>query len=281
MDQKFKWFLPSMYGDITLEKVTDKATRLILVGLSPTEKEVVKALFQRATKPGALQSVWATEEAVRSVDLGSFREQSLQLNAPISRVQDFLQKKLKPHRKQVSAVRFTSGRMEEVSEATLKIIDSPASHEESASRAEAITPIPEPPPKPAKVERPERAVTVAQPVLGCPAPDFDDAQQRANAVLRAFLTEEQVEDYEERGQFVALGVETGHRYLLTSRTSRHALGHTSFRSLYDVDEERAFCVHDWEVPSGEELLGLLVHLSIPGLESYARGIPDVAGVLHG
>lgn len=184
------------------------------------------------------------------------------LDAPISKVQEFLQKKLKPHRKQISAVKFTSGRIEQLSEATLQTIDA------------------EEPKKKPKKERPTAAVTVAQPVLGCPAPEFDDVEIRATRVLKTFLTPDQVADFERRQQFVAVGADTGHRYLLTSRHSKHALSlHQSHRSLYDMDEREALCVHDWEVPAAEELLGLFVHVSLPGLEQYVR-ILDRDGILE-
>jgi len=50
------------------------------------------------------------------------------------------------------------------------------------------------------------------------------------------------------------------------------LAHTT-RSLFDVDEHMAYCVHDWEVPAAEEMLALHAFLSVPGLESYLRAIP--------
>lgn len=252
----FTWFLPSMYGDIKLDKLSASSTQLTLTGLSPTEKIAVRSLFERATNPGALRTIWASADRVASIDLDSPKEQIVTLDAPISKVQDFLQKQLKPHRKQISAVRFTSGRIEQISEATLQTIDAPVEE----------TP---------KKEKPKAAVTVAQPVLGCPAPDFDDVEVRATRVLKTFLTPQQIEDFERRQQFVVVGADTGHRYLITSRNSKHGLSqHKSFRSLYDMDERTALCVHDWEVPAAEELLGLFVHVSLPGLEQYVRSIPD-------
>ena len=250
------WFLPSMYGDIKLDRLAESSTQLTLNGLSPTEKDAVQALFKRATKPGTLQTAWASKDRLSGVDLGSMKEQVITLDAPILKVQEFLQRKLKPHRKQISAVKFTNGRVEQITEATLETID-------------------------AAPEKSKAAVTVAQPVLGCPAPDFDDVDIRATRVLKAFLTPEQIEDFERRQQFVAIGADTGHRYLLTSRQSKYALSqHQSYRSLYDMDEKQPFCVHDWEVPAAEELLGLFVHVSLPGLEMYVRGIPDRDGILE-
>jgi hypothetical protein len=268
----FTWFLPSMYGDIKLERSAASSTRLTLTGLSPTEKDAVKALFQRATKPGSIRAAWASTSRIEGIDLDSLKEQVVELDAPISKVQEFLQKQLKPHRKQISAVRFTNGHVEQLSEATLQVIDAPA---RSISAADELA---QPQKKPEK--HPTAAVTVAQPVLGCPAPDFNDVEIRATRVLKAFLTPEQVEDFERRQQFVTIGADTGHRYLLTSRHSKHALSqHQSYRSLYDMDERTPFCVHDWEVPAAEELLGLHVHVSLPGLEQYVRNIPDRDGIL--
>jgi len=259
----FTWFLPSMYGDIKLDRMADSSTRVTLNGLSPTEKSAVEALIKRATKPTALQTRWASSDSLK-VDFDSLKEQAIELDAPISKVQQFLQRHLKPHRKHVSAVRFTSGRIEQITEATLQTIDAEDDAKEETQ----------------KDEKPKAGVTVAQPVLGCPAPDFDDVEIRATRVLKAFLTPQQVEDFERRQQFIAVGADTGHRYLISSRNSKHALRqHRSSRSLYDMDDGRALCVHDWEVPAAEEMLGLFVHVSLPGLERYVRSIPDDGGIL--
>jgi hypothetical protein len=173
----------------------------------------------------------------------------------------------------VSAVLFTNGRVEQVTEATLQIIDAAAETGTASSAASHDEP------KPEEKKKPKAAVTVAQPVLGCPAPEFDDVEIRATRVLRTFLSPQQVADFERRQQFVAAGVDTGHRYLLTSRHSKHGLSLGHARSLYDIDEGRALCVHDWEVPAAEEILGLFMHLSLPGLERYVRSFPDMDGVL--
>lgn len=268
----FQWFLPSMYGDIKLNRVSADSTRMTLNGLSPTEKEAVQALLERATNPGALRKSWATADKTASVDLDSMKEQVVELDAPITKVQEFLQKRLKPHRKQISAVRFSNGHVEQLSEATLQVIDAPA--EPDVTQA-VDTPVTAKPKKP----EPKAAVTVAQPVRGCPAPDFDDVEVRASRVLKAFLTPDQIDDFERRQQFVAIGADTGHRYLLTSRYAPRALSQYGHRTLYDMDERLPMCVHDWEVPAPEELLALFVHLSLPGLEEYVRSIPDRDGIL--
>jgi hypothetical protein len=114
---------------------------------------------------------------------------------------------------------------------------------------------------------------VAAPVIGCPAPDFPDAEAKARRVLFEFLDDDQQSDYLRHGSFVSTGVETGHRYMLTSRESRGRLKRYEGRTLYDLDERCSYCVHDWDVPASEELLSLHVLLSLPGWERYVRGIP--------
>lgn len=121
------------------------------------------------------------------------------------------------------------------------------------------------------------AATVATPVQGCPLPDFVRQEIRATKVLSEFLTREQLEDFLHHQSFVSRGVDTGHRYALISRhASREAC---SFRSVFDLEEQRAYCIHDWTVPAAEELLALHLHLQIPGMEVYMRGVPD-DGRLH-
>jgi hypothetical protein len=85
----------------------------------------------------------------------------------------------------------------------------------------------------------------------------------------AFLDDDQAEDFEDRNAFVSIGVETGHRYMVTSRHARDQLA-TWRRQLYDLDEGRPYCVHDYAVPAAEEMLALHLLLQIPGRESYLR-----------
>lgn len=54
------------------------------------------------------------------------------------------------------------------------------------------------------------------------------------------------------------------------------------RSVYDLDEARVLCLHDWVVPAAEELLELLLCLSLPGREREARSLEATAeGVARG
>lgn len=271
------WYLPSLYGDIRLESTTEGSTKVTIHGLSPQEKVAMRALLTRAVRSTPFSPAWATPDMLEGFKLDRTTEQSLTLRATISQVQKVLSKPLKPNRKQVSIVRFSDGKIEEITESNIGLIESEAT-DTKPPKADVIS---EPEvEKSGKREKPtpKVATTVAQPVIGCPAPDFEAAEVRATRVLSAFLDPQQAADFARYQRFVAVGADTGHRYMLTSRNARSAL-QTYNRSLFDLDENVPLCVHDWEVPAAEELLGLFVHLRVPGLETYVRAIPDREGVL--
>lgn len=258
-----KWYLPTFYGDIRLESQGRERTMLTLHGLTPEEEMAMQLLMKRA-EGGALKKRWATAEVLSAINLrNTVSEQKLVLEAPISEVHKVLAKALKPHRKQLSVVRFSGGKIEEITNSHIGLI-------EVASEKEAL---------PAKPEKPTVAATVAAPVRGCPAPDFTRADVLATEVLRSFLSTEQLMDFEQYQSFVAVGADTGHRYQLTSRHARDVLKHR-VRTLYDLDQGSPLCVHDWDVPAAEELLAIFLCLSCPGRESYLRVLPtDDHGVM--
>ena len=57
--------------------------------------------------------------------------------------------------------------------------------------------------------------------------------------------------------------------MVTSRQATDALAHYQ-RTLYDLDEDRPLCVHDWSVPPAEEMLSLHVLLALPDWERFLR-----------
>lgn len=178
------------------------------------------------------------------------------LSVKLATVRDFLARQLKPNRKLVNAVRFKDGSLSETSfvESDKELPDEP------------VPPVPQ--------TQPIAGATVAQPTIGCPAPDFSPAEVRAKQVLHHFLSDQQLADFTKYDRFVATGADTGHRYMLTSRTNPPELKMFGGRTLFDLDENWPYCTHDWDVPSGEELLALLLFLSLPGRESYLRSIPE-------
>ena len=265
-----KWYLPTFYGDMRLESQGKDRTMLTLHGLTPEERVAAEKLFARATQEGVLKKQWATPKEIAGIDLVSTsKEQKLLLHAPILDVQKILSKALKPKRAQLSVVKISGGVIQEVTEATQGLIEQATEEPSPEQRTTGSSPSPATTSRP----RPTVAATVAPPVLGCPEPDFPQADVLATEVLREFLTPDQLLDFQKHQAFVAVGVDTGHRYQLTSRHARSRLAEVR-RLLFDLDENHPLCVHDYDVPASEELLANLLHLQVPGRESYLRYLPE-------
>ncbi len=257
------WYLPSLFGDIALKSIDKKKTEVNFKGLSPQERIAMEVLLKKAATPGAMQDPWADKNELEKVDLESMAEQSFVLGAGIAAVQKVLSKPLKPMRKQLSVVRFANGTIEEINSSNIGLLE--AAGEETSH----------------KEKKPRVAASVAQPVRGCPTPDFDEAEVRATRVLKEFLNADQIADFNERQQFIVQGADTGHHYLLTSRHApRRRFVHEVCRVVHDLDGGEDLCVHDWEVPAAEELLGMALHLQLPEQERFVRGLPlGAAGAL--
>lgn len=277
--QNLTWYVPSFFGDIRLER-TETGTLLVLEALTPAELSAVGVLRTWALAKGVKnlgRTRICTPDAFPDMTGPSgsvYRDPAgykIKLSAPIEDVQSVLSKAMKPGRSLVSAVRFAGGKIEET-----------VATDESALPPSA--PDPEPEKKKGALAKAAKAVatTVAAPLRGCPQPEFETVTVKATRVLSAFLTADQLADFEERQAFVATGADTGHRYLVTSR---HAVrwsvkhGDTFKGQLHDLDERRTFCVHDWDVPAPEEMLGLLIHLALPGRELYLRDLPPAHGAV--
>lgn len=171
------------------------------------------------------------------------------IDAPIAKVENVLARAMKRGRKLLTAVAFAGGRIEEV------------------HRGDGEAPL-------ARVlDKAKAAVTVAQPTVGCPAPEFDKAEIRATRVLREFLSPLQLADFDRDQSFLVTGADSGHRYMLISRQSPK-IRDFGGRSVYDVTQERPVCVHDWLVPASEELLELALFLQLPARERYVRSLPE-------
>lgn len=261
------WFLPSAHGDIRLVAAGDY-TRVELCKLTRAEIEALKILRDHSYAPGFLRSEWAAPKDWAALDgvfdgsMPSDRTQAILLCAPIAKVEKVLTKALRKGRGTISVTTSRPG----------EIVEIQAFDEKGSAIA---TPYREEAPAVAAANEPAPAVaaTVQKPVRGCPAPDFVNAKIRATAVLKAFLCDEQISDFERHQQFVSIGADTGHRYALTSRHARSQLYRTQ-RTVYDLDERRPYCVHDWDVPAEEELLTMHVLLSLPGHETWLRQIPE-------
>jgi hypothetical protein len=223
----------------------------------------MEALRSRAVSP-TLRRKWADAKDFLPLTNSAYRTSdgvTIHLKAPIEKVQDILFKAMKAKRKAVRAVRFTNGQIEELHSIQLP----------DGKKGVKL-------PKPEKKEDPQPVVatTVAQPNRGCPMPEFQEADVRADRVLEAFLDKEQIEDYRKTGAFISVGADTGHRYMVCNREKPSFMKkHCGGRQLYDMEDQRSICVHDWAVPPAEEMLGLHLELILPGHERDMLKLPEV------
>jgi len=236
------WYLPTLYGDIRLIAQGDW-TQIEWEGLSPTERQAMESLQKK-------KQFELTDTGTATVPM------------KIEKVERLLASSMKRGRKLLSAVVFAGGRIEELNRPERPEPETTGPYRKKARTLAAATGA-------------TAAVTVAQPTIGCPVPEFERADVRATRVLKAFLTPKQLADFERTQSFVARGGDTGHMYLLTSRqASQDALARVGGRSVFDVSEGRTVCVHDWLVPAAEELLELKLFLEIEGHEKYVRDLPE-------
>jgi hypothetical protein len=259
----FQWFIPSWYGDIRLRVIDEAHTRVEVTKLSHAELAALHALKKRSLQGGIIRKKWATEKAWDSMPNEAFAAgraatHHVNLKAPIGKIESFLTRQLRGASDTVSVMITDQGNLYEIKAADKAVDTNVLPFRREAEGAE---------------EKAAAATTVRKPAIGCPAPNFEDTLIRATEVLKTFLTPEQIEDYERHQKFITIGGATGRRYLLTSR---HALStkYSGARTVYDVDEGRDLCVHDWGIPAPEELLTMHLMLSMPEYEGYIHGLGD-------
>jgi hypothetical protein len=297
-----KWYLPTFHGDILLTRKDPQTTLVRVFELTDMEEKALDILRQRATRKGTFSaSQWADEKEFAPVSNPQYRTKDglvITLKAKIEDVEKVLAKALNPKgRPLFTAVKFTDGSIEKVhrvpdaEDGTRvpliaggtkpkdddaiegEIVDEEELREKEEKKAKEKA-------EKAKKE-PKAAATAKQPVIGCPTPEFPEADIRATKCLIEFLEPKQIDDWLRHGAFVTTGRDTGHRYMIFNREAplghrgqfKNFTGGASFSGLYDLDEERSLCVHDWDVPPAEEALALHLCLSIVGFEKYVRSLP--------
>ena len=234
-----EWLIPSFYGDLELRRAEPTTCTLLIKEATHAEQAAIQTVVRYAVKKG-----WLLKEVTPDL-----RDGRIKFTAAIDKVAKQLARALKPGRQLISVVRVGDGKIEEIRESALIV--------ETTVEPKA----------------PAVATTVAAPTIGCPPPDFDRTEIRARRVLDAFLTAEQRDDFRRHNRFVSVGATSGHRYMVTSRHDREGLSRYGGRSLYDLDERQAICVHDWTIPPAEELLTLHLFLQLPGGEQFVRTLP--------
>jgi hypothetical protein len=234
------WYVPSFYGDIRIDADGPQGCIVVADKITPLEAKALEKLVKHGHKKGWIGDV--------ITEMGEGRHR---VAAPVADVAKFIAKQVKATRTVVHAVRFSNGKMQEI----LDEVPGVAAPVAAVAAAPAV------------------ATSVAAPTRGCPAPAFDKAELKARQVLLSFLTPEQAADFRAKNRFITEGA-SGRRYMVTSRYAKDELAMYT-RSLYGIDEERVFCVHDWAVPASEEMLGLHVLLQLPNWEDYLRNRDNV------
>jgi len=233
-----RWFIPSFFGDVRLERTGDGCV-IVVQGLTDLEREGLAKFLPKAQSKG-----WIAASVETLARDGRFP-----VDGDIQEVGKILAKFLKSSRQLVDVILFEDGTVKDVSDG------SPDK-----------TPVPTAPPK--------AGATVAQPTQGCPAPDFAAMDVRATEVLLSFLNPQQADDWRKHQSFITKGA-SGARYAITSRHAvdklRGTINKPGFeRTFYCLDDRQAFCVHDWVVPAAEEVLTMHLMVQTPHGERYLR-----------
>lgn len=119
-------------------------------------------------------------------------------------------------------------------------------------------------------EKPDAGVQVPMPKRGCPMPTVTDLKEaKAAAVVRKFLTGQQIADFDRERAFVAVGNHTGHVYRVTTRWNPAV---ERFGVLFDTNEGRSICASNLRVPPSEEALSMLFAVEHFEHEFLASGL---------
>jgi len=288
MKRGLLWFIPCFTGDIVLERQGDKLTLVRAYELTDQEARGLEVLRKRALHMPFLGDSWATsEKEFAPISDPQYRTKdglAITLHAKIEDVEAVLSKAMNPKgRKLFSAVKFKDGSIERIhpyrTDPNKK--DDVFGYQVNAKALDDSLPLAEREKKKREQEQKlkdaEAAATVKQPVVGCPTPEFPEADIRASRALEAFLDPQQISDYRKKGAFVSVGHDTGHRYMVQNREAP-AMCKKQFQGmigggLYDLDEGRVLCLHDWDSPPPEEMLAMHLCLRIPGMERFLRALP--------
>ena len=256
------WYLPSFYGDISLKTKGKDETEVTWDNLTQGE---IKALESLLTHARAKE--WKIEGDQQDTPIfvrkgnngGPYRGHPgtgvITIHKRLVTIKNRLVKDLKPGRTMVDVVKFTSGEIIEHKVAVLPDAIKKPEKEGVLKRA---------------AKKVAAGVSVAVPTTGCPVPRLAKPEFKARGVLNAFWTSEQREDFIKHNRFITWGIDSGHRYMVTSRHAKDHKGRDVHGQLFDLDDDNPLCVHDYTVPAAEEMLALHLLLQIPGYEGHMR-----------
>src|SRR5271155_5242571 len=196
--QQFRWYLPSCHGDICLEKTGAMETQIRVFELTDMEEKALDILRKRAVKVPFSGKPWADEEEFLPASSATYRTKFglvITLRAPIEEVEKIIRRDEEPPKDEKN---------EEVEGENI-----PDYAKDKANKER-------------KEKEAKAAATVKKPQVGCPMPEFPEADIRASRVLEVFLNDAQIADYRKYGAFMTIGRDTGHRYIVANRETPQA-----------------------------------------------------------
>ena len=251
-----KVYLPSWNGDLRLSAPpgTD-GSLLVLEKPTPQERIMVGSFLGLAWKKGWWKGTPPSKGEPYQGDL-----MEIPIRAPIAKASKALIGLGRPKDRTLTAVKFSSGKMEVVEGATSKSL---RAIEDALARAR----------KEEDPKKPEaKAASVKRPTPCCPQ-CMPGAIGPASEVLLSFLSPEQHEQWARERAILVNGHLSGHRYILAHRHSE--IAQKVGRICFDVDDGRVVHFHDWSVPPEEEVLA--AKLVMEHAEPWLRNEATVLG----
>lgn len=243
-------YLPSWNGDMRLTAKDDHEALLTLTDPTPQERMIAGDFLRHAAK----ERWWDGTPPPKGKPYAG-KEAEIALQATLGKASKALITFSRPKDRTLTAVKFSSGKLEVIEGATATAL---AAVEDAVAKAKAGE----------TKEREAKAASVKRPTPSCPQ-CVPGAVGPASEVLLSFLTPEQHDQWSRERAILVQGHLSGHRYILAHRNS--AIAQRVGRICYDVDDERVVHFHDWSVPPEEEVLAakLIMEHAEPWLRNEA------------
>ena len=220
-----KIYYPSTFGDINIEQDIDNNNVILsTVNLTVHEEETLKEIIKKFYHDKSKEPPTSYENT-----------KIILPNVKLEDVHKFMIKKLKKNKPTLTAIKLKDGKLELV--------------DEIKDEHKHVT---------------DKAVTTQKPPRGCPLPKMTTQKEvRASEVLKEFLTEQQIKDFNENKSFISIGNHTHHPYLVTSRWSPKV---EKYGQVFDLVEKRKVCTSCKEVPPSEEMLAMKLSVELNELD---------------
>ena len=221
-----KMYYTSNYGDVNIQQVEHNVV-IETTSLTIAEETLMKEILNKYK-----DKIPEFTESDISVENRKFTIE----NVRFTDVHKTFTKILKKNKPTITALKFKDGKIEVTEE--LKDKDA---------------------------EKADKGATVEKPHRHCPIPSLMETEFRASQVLKEFLTEQQIKDFEEHKQFVSKGNYSGRSYLITSRWSPKI---KLYGQIYDLVTGEIICANCNELAPAEEMLSIKLMIEFKEKEFF-------------